>query len=250
MTEGSSSQHEAFKAHVRQSLAQADVQPGHPHPCPYLPDRAARDVAFRADQLPYGMFQALMDLNFRRSGTIVYRPQCDACAQCQAIRVPVDEFQPNRTQRRCFRHNSDLDVNVETPEPTEEKHELFQRYVAARHDRSMGTTWTDFTRFLYESPVLTLEAEYRHDGRLVMVGIIDVEPTAASTVYSYFDPELPRRSLGVYNVLWTLDWCRRNGVCYLYLGYYIRDCRKMNYKTSYRACEILVDGERWERYHD
>lgn len=240
---------EVFKARVRDTLVRADLQPGPPHPCPYLPDRDARDIAFRADQLQYGMFQALMDLNFRRSGTIIYRPQCDTCRQCQTIRVPVAEFRPDRTQRRCMIRNRDLEVMVDSPEPTEEKHELFQRYVAARHDRAMGSTWDDFTRFLYESPVLTLEIAYRLDGRLVMIGILDVEPTAASTVYSYFDPDLSRRSLGVYNVLWTIDWCRHNNLDYLYLGYYIKDCRKMNYKINYRPCEILIDSGQWERYH-
>jgi arginine-tRNA-protein transferase len=238
---------ERFKARVRESLAKADLHPGEAHPCPYLPDRDARDLAFRADQLPYGMFQALMDLNFRRSGKILYRPQCDTCRQCQAIRVPVAEFTPDRTQRRCMKRNRDLDVTIQTPEPTREKHELFQHYVAARHDRAMGSTWNDFIHFLYESPVLTLEIEYRLDDRLVMVGILDLEPTAASTVYSYFDPDLLKRSLGVYNVLWTVDWCRRNKLDYLYLGYYIQDCRKMNYKTNYRPCEILIDADHWER---
>lgn len=232
---------------LRRALGEADLEPGPPHACSYLPDREARDLAFRTQRLDPGVFHALMDENFRRSGTIVYRPACETCRQCRTIRVPVDAFRPNRAQRRCLHRNQDLDVEVGVPEPTREKHVLFRRYVARRHAREMDHGWRDFCDFLYASPVTTVEVMYRLGGRLTAVGILDVEPTAASTVYCYFDPTMPQRSLGTFNVLWTIVSCRMQELSWLYLGYYIRDCPKMNYKINFRPCEILEPDGRWRR---
>ncbi len=230
---------------VRLALARSGLEAGPAHRCSYLPDRTARDLAFSVSHLPPGVYHSLMDLNFRRSGNILYKPQCEACRQCRQIRVRADAFQPNRTQRRCRRRNADLEARAAAPDPTAEKHELYRRYMSLRHGRRMDDSWMSFCGFLYETPVRTLEVTYRLAGRLVAVGIADLEPCAMSTVYCYFDPDLQDRSLGVYNVLWTIDACRQRSIPWLYLGYYIRDCRKMNYKTAYRPCELLTAEGRW-----
>lgn len=188
-----------------------------------------------------------MDLNFRRSGSLIYRPVCHGCGQCRAIRVPVGEFKPDRAQRRCLQRNGDLGVEVGEPEPTAEKYELFRRYLDVRHDGKMADSPEEFAEFLYESPILTKEVVFRLDSRLVGAAIIDVEPEAISTVYCYFEPDLPERSLGTFNILWSVQHCRELAVPYLYLGYYIPECRKMNYKTRFRPSEVLDVGTGWHR---
>lgn len=202
---------------------------------------------FRAVSLPAGIYQALMQLNFRRSGLILYRPACEHCKQCQNIRVPVEEFRPNRAQRRVARRNRDLTVTVGEPKPTDEKHQLYRRYLQERHDRQMGDSWVDFCGFLYESPVKTIEVEYRAGEQLVGVGLVDVEPAAMSTVYFYYEPHAAIRSLGIFNILCMIECCRTQCVPHLYLGYYIRDCRKMNYKANFKPCEVLDEAQRWQR---
>lgn len=188
-----------------------------------------------------------MDLNFRRSGSLIYRPVCRGCAQCRAIRVPVGEFKPDRAQRRCLQRNRDLGVEVGEPEPTAEKYKLFRRYLDVRHDGKMADSPEEFTEFLYESPILTKEVVFRLDSQLVGAAIIDVEPEAISTVYCYFEPDLPDRSLGTFNILWSIRYCRELGVPHLYLGYYIPECRKMNYKTRFRPSEVLDVATGWHR---
>ncbi|MBI4579408.1 MAG: arginyltransferase, partial [Planctomycetes bacterium] len=89
-----------------------------------------------------------------------------------------------------------------------------------------------------------LEVVYRRGGRLVGVGILDFDGEAASTVYCYFDPD-DRGSLGTFNILWTIDYCRRLDVPWVYLGYHIADCPKMNYKTQFRPNEVLTPDARW-----
>lgn len=233
---------------VRRVILSSGLEPGSEHPCSYLPDRQARNLAFSATRLPPGIYHSLMDLNYRRSGMVFYRPVCERCRQCRALRVLVGDFRPNRAQRRCRRRNQDLSLEVAAPSPTEEKHDLFRRYLGRRHDDQMDSSWSEFCSFLYASPLRTMEMTWRLGDRLVMVGIVDLEPEAASTVYCYFDPEQGVRSLGVFNILCTIDLCRQERCDLLYLGYYIRDCGKMNYKIAFRPCEILQDDDSWQRF--
>lgn len=132
------------------------------------------------------------------------------------------------------------------PVPTREKHELYHRYLEQRHSGQMDSSWEAFCEFLYCSPVDTLEVVYRREGRLVGVGIVDFDGDAASTVYCYFDPD-DSGALGTYNILWTIHYCRLIGIPWVYLGYAIRDCSKMNYKTRFQPHEILSPDGEWIR---
>lgn len=232
--------------HLRHALSR--LRPGPPHPCGYLSDQPAREAAFSVSRLPPGVYHALMDLNFRRSGCTLYRPACDGCAQCVAIRVPVQSFRPNRSQRRCLQRNSDVECRLSLPVPTRHKHALYARYLAARHQGQMSGAWEDFVDFLYQSPVQTLEMSYWTSGILVGAGLVDVEPRALSTVYFYYAPEEQRRGLGTFNILRTIEQARCRGIPWVYLGYHVRDSAKMNYKSQFRPCEILSPNGAWRPY--
>lgn len=185
-----------------------------------------------------------MDLNFRRSGPVIYRPACKTCDQCRATRISPALFRPNRSQRRCRAANADLTVGLTPPIPTAEKHELYARYLRQRHGRQMDDSWEAFCDFLYRSPVDSIEVTYRRRGRLVGVGILDLDGDAASTVYCYYEPD-KRGSPGTFNILWTLDYCRHLGIPWVYLGYTIRDCPRMNYKQRFRPHEVLAPDGCW-----
>lgn len=232
---------------VEQALAESGLEAGPPHTCSYFTDRTARSLAFVAPKLDAGIYHSLMDLNFRRCGTMFYRPECGHCEQCQNIRVLVNEFTPTRAQRRCWKRNEDMTVSVGTPQATKEKFRLYERYQQSRHNRDGGESWQEFCDFLYDSPIHTIEVVFRRHGDLVGVGIADVEPDAISAVYCYFDPTATARSVGVFNVLWLIEQCRREHMPHLYLGYYVQDCRKMNYKIGFRPCELLERSGRWRR---
>lgn len=234
-----------LRERLRRTLRR-EPEPGPPFPCSYLPGRLARHQTLLADELAPGLYHALMDLNFRRLGDLVYRPVCDACAECRQIRVPVASFSPSRAQRRCLARNADLAVTTGAPELTDEKADLYRRYLAGRHDGQMDGSAEELERFLYASSVRTIETCYRLDGRLVAVGIADVEPQALSAVYCYFDPDRPGRGLGVLNVLCLVEEARRRDVPWVYLGYFVAASRTMEYKAGYRPCEALTPDGRWE----
>jgi len=238
--------HQQLVAAMRLAIARSGRTPGGEHPCSYLAGRTAREQAFGIDELEPGFYTALMDLNFRRSGRIAYRPQCAGCRECRAIRVPVGEFRPDRGQRRCWQRNRDLDIEIGPPALSDEKHELYRKYLVLRHDRQMDDSFTGLEEFLYQSPICTREVIYRREGRLMAVGILDMEPQALSTVYCYYDPDFAADSPGTFNILWTIDYARHEDVPYVYLGYYVRDCPKMNYKLNFRPCELLQPSGQWE----
>jgi len=219
------------------------------HVCPYLPDRVANNRAFLAERIDPEIYHAFMDAGFRRSGRVVYQPSCPACRECVPIRVPVATFQPSKSQRRCLRRNDDLSLEVTPAKPSEEKFDLYRRYVLERHrteERPEEPDRESFVSFLYDSPVDTLEFAYRDAaGKLLAVGICDASRLSLSSVYFYFDPEESKRSLGTFGVLREIGFAREAGIPYYYLGYWIEPCRSMRYKAEFRPFELLHPDGQW-----
>src|SRR3954447_23659451 len=169
--------------------------------CPYLPGRQATSRAFLARQLPPDLYHDFMDAGFRRSGNVVYQPTCRACRRCLPLRVLVDSFRPNKSQRRCARRNADLIVAQNEPASSDEKYDLYRRYVTGWHggagDPELGDRREAFETFLYESPVDSVELTYRDaKNDLLAVGICDRSARSLSSVYFYFDPAQAYRGLG------------------------------------------------------
>ncbi|MCZ6683529.1 MAG: arginyltransferase [Planctomycetota bacterium] len=221
-----------------------------PHRCPYLPDRMAEDLFTVEAHLEPARYQYMMDLGFRRSGRVVYRPACDGCSECVPIRVPVSGFAPSRSQRRVLRRNADIHVQIGSPKSSERKWRIFVEYLRFQHDGTMSEDREGFEQFLYTSPTDTLEMVYYAGRRIAGVGLVDLGPTVMSSVYYYFDPAMARRSLGVFGSLYEIDECRRRGLLHWYMGYYVRDCSRMSYKTAFRPFEMLAPDGRWLRFEN
>lgn len=218
-----------------------------PHDCSYLPDQQARTLFIDPEaELDAQLYSRLSQLGFRRSGRHVYRPHCENCAACIPVRVQAASFRPRRRQQRILKRNEDLEVSNCPATFTEERYALYERYIGARHrDGDMyPPNREQFSEFLLASWSATRFLEFRHEGRLVAVAVTDEMEDGLSALYTFFDPDLPRRSLGVYAVLWQLQAVHRAGLPYLYLGYWIRESQKMRYKADYRPLEMLL-GRRW-----
>jgi arginyl-tRNA--protein-N-Asp/Glu arginylyltransferase len=217
------------------------------HVCPYLPGRTAGDRAIWAGSIPADLYERFMDCGFRRSGKLLYQPACRGCRACQSLRVPVEQFVPSKSQRRCLRRNEDLQIAVGPPNCSEEKFALYRRYITDWHGRSDPEDASAFESFLYDSPVeTTIEFEYRDSAsRLLAVGICDVCPACLSSVYFYFDPAERRRGLGTYGALREIEFAGQMKLPYYYLGYYVRGCGAMEYKASFRPSELLDPDGVW-----
>jgi arginine-tRNA-protein transferase len=220
------------------------------HPCPYLPaETAASAFVDPALELSPPLYGRLLEHGFRRSGVHVYRPACPGCSACRAVRIPVNDFRPRRSQRRAWRASAAGLALVPRPgEFVGEHYALYARYLAARHpDGGMaGGDAADYRRFAFADWCDTLCVELRLDDRLLAVAVTDRMPDALSAVYTFFDPDESGRSPGVLAILAQIELARRWGLTHLYLGYWIGACPKMAYKGEYRPLEGF-GGEGWVR---
>lgn len=230
-------------------LARLKFYATQPHPCSYLPDEQATTLFLDPSQpMDAVVYAELSEMGFRRSGDHLYRPHCQRCSACVPARIPVDAFKPDRQQRRILKRNADLQVTAARPAFSEEYYELYARYVEQRHaDGDMYPPDREqFATFLVRDLAFSHFYEFRSQGRLLAIAVTDLLPSGLSAVYTFFDPDEDRRSLGRYAILWQIGETARLGLGALYLGYWIKNCRKMSYKTQYRPIELFVN-QRWSR---
>ncbi|MFQ5776070.1 MAG: arginyltransferase [Kiloniellaceae bacterium] len=218
-------------------------------PCPYLPGRRERKLITEIDgPEPAHHYSLLSRAGFRRSHHFAYRPACAGCTACVPVRVPVRDFGMSRSQKRVWQANADLRPREGPPRATAEQYELFARYISSRHgDGEMAAmTFADYRGMVEHSRIDTRIAEFRdREARLVAACLVDWLEDGPSAVYSFFDPELSRRSLGTYMILWLIEAALARRLPYAYLGYWIGESPKMAYKIRFRPLEAFgADG--WE----
>jgi leucyl-tRNA---protein transferase len=224
-----------------------------PTPCPYLPGEIERKVfTHLVGRRARDLNDVLTQGGFRRSQTIAYRPACETCRSCISVRVPVNDFQPSRNMRRVMGLNHDLVGEMRANKPTSEQYGLFRGYLDARHeDGGMADmTVLDFAMMVEDSHVETVAVEYRRrgpdsgltgrgSGPLIAASISDVLADGLSMVYSFYEPDEADRSLGTYMILDHIARAKAMGLKYLYLGYWVKGSRKMDYKGRFLPQERL-----------
>jgi arginine-tRNA-protein transferase len=219
------------------------------HDCSYLDGKKARtlfvDPEFSIDK---EFHTRLNEIGFRRSGAHLYRPHCENCEQCVPCRIVVNEFEPNSRFRRVMNKNNDLVVNPVASIASNEHFNLYEAYINDRHnDGDMyPPSREQYQSFLLTRRPDTLYLEIRQQDKLVGVMICDRLLNALSAVFTFYDPSLAKRSLGTFAILWQIEAAKRLKLAHLYLGYWIKDCKKMNYKSQYQPYELLYPGG-WTR---
>lgn len=222
------------------------------HDCSYMKGRKARSMFVNpATTITSELYSSLNQRGFRRSGKYLYKPHCESCNACIPSRVVVDQFKLNRSQRRVIKRNQDLTVKLLPSIADESIYDLYDRYICARHsDGDMYPPSRDqFRSFLVERLSSTFYIGFYLDEKLVCVSVIDHVDDGLSALYTFYDPEPSHRALGVNAILWQIQETQKMGLHYLYLGYWIAECQKMQYKSAYTPQELFYD-DHWQAMVD
>ena len=223
-----------------------------PQPCPYLDGRTERKL-FTALQVDNAqdLNDSLSQQGFRRSQNVLYRPSCAECSACLSARVDISRFTPTKSQKRVIRRNVDVSRRATSPWATEAQYDLFRTYLDARHsDGGMAEMDVfEFAAMIEETPIRSRVVEYALNDELIAAGLTDVLADGLSMVYSFFDPDLERHSLGTYLILDHIRIAQEANLPYVYLGYWVPGSQKMGYKANFAGLEIFTGG-RWQPVPD
>lgn len=218
------------------------------HSCPYLPGKTARTLFLDPRVSQHPAYDQLLAQGFRRNGAYYYRPQCAGCRACIPLRIPANDFTPDRSQRRIVRRNRELSVNLLPAAYRDEHYDLYLCYQRWKHPNGGmdQSSPQDYASFLMAPPANTLMAEIRLQQKLVAVAVMDLAADALSAVYTFYAPEYAQHSPGTYCILWEIEEARQRRLAWVYLGYWIAASPKMAYKSHFLPHEILtLDG--WRR---
>lgn len=222
-----------------------------PAPCPYLEGKLEKKiVTLLAGKDPDSLHNTLSLAGFRRSQDLAYRPACDDCDACVPIRVGTSSFKLQKSLKRVWARNEDIKARDLPAKATSEHYDMFRKYLKKRHsDGGMSEMeYSDYQAMVEDSPVRTRLTEFRNEaGRLYAVCLTDRMDDGLSLVYSFFDPDAHKRSLGSYLVIWHIMQAQKMGLPYVYLGYWIAESPKMSYKTRFSPAEILTK-EGWQPF--
>ncbi|MCW8891121.1 MAG: arginyltransferase [Sedimenticola sp.] len=217
------------------------------HPCSYIDQQAARTLFVDPQQQhKRAIYNSLINQGFRRSGEMIYRPDCANCKACISLRLPVEQFKSRRIQRRVWNRLHDRFQITEHPATFDTDHfNLFKRYLAARHqDGEMASmTESDYLNFIGSDWADTRIFAFHQDDVLAAAAITDLLQDGLSAVYTFFDPDLEQLSVGTFSILWQIEACKKRNLPWLYLGYWIDGCQKMAYKNQYHPHEAYINGQ-------
>lgn len=221
-------------------------------PCSYL-DKQNSQSAFvhPSFSLNTAIYSQLIEQGFRRSGSEVYTPHCPSCSECIPTRLIANQFIPSRNQKRCIKKNIHTSVIVKPDKFDQTHYDMYMRYQQGRHQEGSmaNSTKEDYMNFLASPWCNTLFVEFSIDGECAAVAIVDLLDNALSAVYTFFEPKFSQYSLGTYAVLWQIEHAKQMNLEFVYLGFWIKNCQKMSYKTQYQPIQGFVENE-WKNIID
>lgn len=224
-----------------------------PYKCGYLPNKLAQSlIASPQHLIDANIYSGLITQGFRRSGKFAYRPHCENCRACIAVRLVLSEFAPSRSQKRAYKQHVQLSEQIFPLHFNQQHFELYESYQALRHlDEASNETNASnkddaeqYRQFLCQSNVESLMIEFKDaNNQVKIVSVVDIVKDGVSAVYTFYDATAAKASYGTYSIMWLAVWTKSLNLPYLYLGYWIKDSQKMAYKQQFKPQQKLIDGE-------
>ncbi|MEJ5285258.1 MAG: arginyltransferase [Brevinematia bacterium] len=218
--------------------------------CPYFKDfRVCKAEIYLYDEsVLFDAYSLLLSEGFRRIKNFFYRNSCPDCSECRPLRIDIKNFKPDKSLRRILKKNQDIKIELKKSEIDFKNFFLYQKYIAEIHKRKLRPSdlISEFECIHTGYPSI-IQMNYYAGESLVGVGIVDETLDALSSVYFYYDPDVRKRGLGFFSIMKEIELAKEMNKSYLYLGYYIKDVIKMNYKIRFKPYEIF-DGEKWVKY--
>jgi leucyl-tRNA---protein transferase len=205
--------------------------------CPYLDGQVRQDIFTQDTHINPIHLETLLAHGFRRSGTLIYRPTCPNCNACQPTRLKVSDFQFSKSQRRCLKKNQHITWEWSKIKHDDEHMDLYQQYQEFQHQGSMSANAIEYMEMFEHPQCEVFHIDFRCQGKLVGVSIVDLIPDGLSSVYFYFSPDFQHLSLGTFSALIEIQECQKRKLSFWYIGYVIEQCPKMNYKTKFQPQE-------------
>lgn len=215
-------------------------------PCAYLPARYSRMEYAPFRHGDEELWEQLLEQGWRRFGSWMFRPRCGSCHECRSIRIPIATFKPSKSQRRTLSRNEDVTFEVTEASISDAHIQLYNRYhnfmAEQRGWPERGIDYEGYHEsFLSGNSSTLFEFRYKRKDRLIGIGLVDIFPNCLSSGYFYHDPDWREDGPGTFSLLQELRFARERGMQYLYLGYWIRDCQSMQYKSNFGPAELLED---------
>ena len=215
-------------------------------PCNYLNKKNSQSAFVHPSfQLNTTIYSQLIEQGFRRSGNEVYTPHCPDCSECIPSRISAEQFIPSKNQRRCIKKNQQTSVTIKPAKFEQAHYDMYMRYQKHRHQEGgmADSSPDDYISFLASDWCNTLFVEFSINGELAAIAIVDLLDNALSAVYTFFEPELSSYSLGTYAVLWQIEHAKEMDLEFVYMGFWIKNCQKMSYKTQYQPIQGFINNE-------
>lgn len=212
--------------------------------CPYLEGEQSASIIVDPDHIiGVDLFATLSRSGFRRSGEMLYAPKCPSCKACVSVRIPVAQFKPSRNQKRVWKKNNDLTVQIENVNFNQAQFDLYLRYQRARHaDSSMcDDDPSKYIGFIESKFSKSKFVCFYLQDKLVGVSVIDQFAGGLSAVYTFYEPAMAERSLGTFAVLYLVRLAQVKEIPYVYLGYWIEESQKMGYKIKFQPLEGFIN---------
>jgi leucyl-tRNA---protein transferase len=219
-------------------------------PCPYADGELTRHEFFLAQDLTEEELDSCLERGFRKFGIYYFRPACHNCTQCIPLRVSTEDFTPSTSQKRVLKKNKDIVIKYGPLAFREEIYQLYIKHSQVRFNYTQEKIGPreEFIQTHFTPSAPSLLSEFWLDGNLVGVGFLDISKKSVSSVYFIYDPDLSKRSLGIFGVLKEIEFALETGRPFYYLGYYIESNKSMRYKEQFRPHQKFNwNKEIWEK---